>query len=168
MFTYQLYTVAQMKNKNMHGETHTTIKVAVHSEYEPYRSNGDNFDTNPLRIIQTTSRTILYHPYKTQPAATHISSIQSELRYALYESQAEWSDSWRGKGRIRQISRTLSYPFEPLRTIHFTRVTSVSISTSEWHSLIAECNHTHATNQIHCLPESIWECDSSPVRQGFF
>ena len=122
MFTYQPYTVARVNNKNMHGETYTTIKVTVHSEYEPYRSNSDNFDTNPLRIIQTTSRTILYRPYKTQPAATHISSIQSELRYAPYESQAEWSDSWRGEGRIRQISRTLSYPFEPLRTIHTLRI----------------------------------------------
>ena len=42
---------------NIHGDTHTTIKVTVQSEHEPYQSNGDTSDTNPLRIIQTTLRT---------------------------------------------------------------------------------------------------------------
>ena len=49
----------------MHDVTHVTIQVAVQSEYEPYLKNGDTLDTNPLRIIQTTLRTIQYHPHKT-------------------------------------------------------------------------------------------------------
>ena len=39
---------------NFHGDTHATIKAAVQSEHEQYQSNGDTFNTNPLRIIQTT------------------------------------------------------------------------------------------------------------------
>ena len=49
----------------IHGDTHATIKVTVQSEHEPYQSNDDTFDTNPLRIIQTTLRTLQYRPYKT-------------------------------------------------------------------------------------------------------
>ena len=45
---------------NIYGDTHATIKVTVQSEHEPYQSNGDTFDTNPLRIIQTTLRTLQY------------------------------------------------------------------------------------------------------------
>ena len=43
---------------NIHGVTHATIKVTVQSEHEPYRSNGDTFDTNPLRIMRATLRNI--------------------------------------------------------------------------------------------------------------
>ena len=53
---------------SIHGDTLVTIKVTVQSEHEPYQSNGDTFDTNPLRIIQTTLHvcTLLqYRPYKT-------------------------------------------------------------------------------------------------------
>ena len=39
---------------NIHGDAHATSKVTVQSEHEPYQSNGDTFDTYPLRIIQTT------------------------------------------------------------------------------------------------------------------
>ena len=52
MFTYQPYTVARMN---------FTIFMAIRtpqSEHEPYQSNGDTFDTNPLRIIQTTFCTL--------------------------------------------------------------------------------------------------------------
>ena len=48
---------------NIHGDTHAPIKVNVQKEHKPYRSNGDTFDTNPSRILQTTLRTIQYHPY---------------------------------------------------------------------------------------------------------
>ena len=53
----ELYTI--------NGDTHVTIKVTVQSEHEPYQSNGDTFDANPLSIIQTTLRTVQYRPYKT-------------------------------------------------------------------------------------------------------
>ena len=66
---YHVYvpTVHSSPNElyNIHGDTHATIKVTVQSEHEPYQSNGDTFDTNPLRIIQTTLRTLQYRPYKT-------------------------------------------------------------------------------------------------------
>ena len=39
---------------NIHGDTHAKIKITVQSEHEPYQSNGDTLDTNPLRIIRTT------------------------------------------------------------------------------------------------------------------
>ena len=59
---YHVYvpTVHSCPNKlyNIHGDTHATIKVTVQSEHEPYHSNCDTFDTNPLRIIQTTLRTL--------------------------------------------------------------------------------------------------------------
>ena len=50
---------------NIHGDTHAIFKVNVQSEQEPYPSNGDTFDMNRLRIIQTTIRTIQYHLDKT-------------------------------------------------------------------------------------------------------
>ena len=66
---YHVYvpTVHSCPNElyNIHGDTYATIKVSVQSEHEPYQSNGDTFDTNPLRIIQTTLRTLQYRPYKT-------------------------------------------------------------------------------------------------------
>ena len=66
---YHVYvpTVHSCPNElyNIHGDTHATSKVTVQSEHEPYQSNGDTFDTNPLRIIQATLRTLQYRPYKT-------------------------------------------------------------------------------------------------------
>ena len=50
---------------NIHGKTHTTIKVTVQLGHEPYQSNGDTFDTTPLRIIRTTLQLLQYSPYKT-------------------------------------------------------------------------------------------------------
>ena len=49
---------------NIYADTHARIKVNVHSEHEPYQSNGDTFDTSPLRIIRVRLRTIPNHPYK--------------------------------------------------------------------------------------------------------
>ena len=49
---------------DIHCDTHATIKVTVQSEHEKYQSYGDTYDTNPLRIIGTTSRTFQYRPYK--------------------------------------------------------------------------------------------------------
>ena len=51
--------------QNMHGDMHATIKVNVHFKHERYQSNGDTFDTNPLRIIRTTLRIFQYCLYKT-------------------------------------------------------------------------------------------------------
>ena len=65
MFTYQPSTVVRMNYTIIHGDTHATIKVTVQPEHEPYQSNGDTFDTNPLRIIRATLRTLQYRPYKT-------------------------------------------------------------------------------------------------------
>ena len=64
---YHVPTVHSCPNElyNIHGDTHATIKVTVQFEHEPYQSNGDTFDTNRLRIIQTTLRTLQYRPYKT-------------------------------------------------------------------------------------------------------
>ena len=47
---------------NMHG---VTSLVYVQCEQEPYRTNGDTFNTNPLRVMRTTLRTIQYHRHKT-------------------------------------------------------------------------------------------------------
>ena len=62
VWLYHVYspTVHSRPNEvyNIHGDTHATIKVTVQSEHEPYQSNGDTFDTNPLRTLQ-------YRPYKT-------------------------------------------------------------------------------------------------------
>ena len=49
---------------NIHGDTHSTIKVTVQSEHEPYQSNGDMFDTNQLLIIRNTLRTLQYRSKK--------------------------------------------------------------------------------------------------------
>ena len=66
---YHVYvpTVHSCPNElyNINGDTHVTIKVTEQSEHEAYQSNGDTFYTNPLRIIQTTLRTLQYRPYKT-------------------------------------------------------------------------------------------------------
>ena len=47
---------------NIHDATNATIIVAKQSEHKLYRSNGNTFDTNPLRIIRTALRIIQYHP----------------------------------------------------------------------------------------------------------
>ena len=56
---YHVYVPAthcfQNELYSIHGDTHATIKVNVQFKHEPYQSNGETFDTNPLRIIRTTN-----------------------------------------------------------------------------------------------------------------
>ena len=53
-----------------------------------------------------------------------MSSVQSDLRYALYGSQAEWNDSGGSTkfSNMLEASRTVPYPSEFPRTLHTIRI----------------------------------------------
>ena len=61
---------------NIHGDTHATSKVTVQSEHEPYQSNGDTLDTNPLRI----SYKLHYEPFSTVCTKRTVTPLSNRSR----------------------------------------------------------------------------------------